>query len=72
MRAQDIKIGESYRHREHPEYAWAKAVEILKPGQGGNNQTFTVVKCEWTVHKNDGFGLIKYFRPRDLIEGARK
>jgi hypothetical protein len=68
MRPQDIKIGEYYRHRDHPTYAYAKAVEILKPGQGENDKKYIIVKCEWTVYKNSSFGFIKYFRPYDLVK----
>jgi hypothetical protein len=68
MRPQDIKIGEYYRHHDHPDYAYAKAVEILKPGQGVNDKKYIIVKCEWTVYKNDNCGFIKYFRPYDLIK----
>ena len=76
MRTQDIKIGEYYRHRTSPDYAYAKAIEILKPKPKYLQRTAidkeikcTVVKCEWTVDKNSkGLILIKYFRPCDLIK----
>jgi hypothetical protein len=73
VRPQDIKIGEYYRHRNTPDYCYAKALKILKPGQGINNLKYIVVKCEWTVYKDDtGYGFIKYFRPCDLIKEAGK
>ena len=70
MRPQDIVIGNYYRHKESPRYAWAKAVEILNPKTGVNAHAYKIVKCEWTTDKNESFGLIKYFRPRDLIKDA--
>jgi hypothetical protein len=71
MRPQDIKIGEYYRHIVDSNYGWAKALEILKPKQRENYNTYTVVRCEWTIHKGDSFGYIKYFRPCDLVREER-
>jgi len=79
MRTQDIVIGETYRHRANPAYGYAKALKIIKPvakykqkyaGLTEEEKTITVVcvKCEWTQSKNDSFGLIKYFRPCDLVK----
>ena len=79
MRTQDIKIGEYYRHREHPNYAYAKALKIIRPmakykqkNSGYTEDEMTVncvaVKCEYVVNKSDTIGLIKYFRPCDLIK----
>jgi hypothetical protein len=74
MRSQDIKIGNIYRHRTSPNYAYAKAIEIIKPSKlkfASDIQKeikCVVVKCEWTISPNDGYGLIKYFRPCDLIK----
>ena len=75
MRTQDIKIGETYRHRTSPDYGYAKAIEIIKPKPKYLQKTeidkqikYTVVKCKWSIYKNDTFGLIKYFRPCDLIK----
>jgi hypothetical protein len=65
MRAQDIKIGEFYRHREIPNYAWAKALELTEVSGK------TMVRCEWKVHKDDTFGTIQYFRPADLLKGDK-
>jgi hypothetical protein len=67
MRLQDIKIGEYYRHKEHPNYAWAKAIKVCPPHSGINNNNYFAIECEWTIDKNDTFGLIKYFRPQDLV-----
>lgn len=68
MRAQDVEIGKSYRLRNNPTYSYAKAVKILKPKQDENTNPYIVVKCEYTVKKNASFGLIKYFRPFDLVK----
>jgi len=68
MRIQDIQIGESYRLRSSPLYGWAKAIEKLKPKQGVNIHTYSVVKCEHTIYKNDKFGFIKYYRPCDMVK----
>jgi len=69
MRVQDIKLGEYYRHKTSPQYGWAKALKILKPKEGVNTNTYSVVQCEWGTDKSGVFGLIKYFRPSDLIKG---
>jgi hypothetical protein len=68
MRAQDIVIGQSYRHKNTPDYAWAKAVKVLKPLEGENTHKKIIVKCEWSVNKDDAYGFIKYFSPSDLIK----
>ena len=75
MRTQDIKIGETYRHRTSPNYGYAKALKIVKPNKDNfwkteDEKTIKVVavRCKWSTYKNDTFGLIKYFRPCDLIE----
>lgn len=67
MRPQDIRIGEYYRHKDNPNYGWAKPIELLKPGKGANTTTKTVVKCEWSLDKNPTVGLIKYFAPANLV-----
>ena len=66
MRPQDIKLGETYRHRSTPNYCYAKVVQILKAREAPNTHTYVIVKCEWTIEKTGDFGLIKYFRPCDL------
>lgn len=75
MRTQDIKIGESYRLRTNQNYCYAKAIEIIKPKPKRLQITdidkqikCVVVKCEYSQLKNDTFGLIKYFRPCDLVK----
>lgn len=37
MRAKDIIIGNWYRHKDHPQYAYAKPIKILKPKELQNN-----------------------------------
>lgn len=69
MRLQDIKIGEFYRLKEHPNYCYAQAVGFLKPMEHPNENKFTVVKCLYSVQKNDNFTLVKYFKPNDLQKG---
>ncbi|MCK5604475.1 hypothetical protein KAR91_21475 [Candidatus Pacearchaeota archaeon] len=68
MRAKDIEIGESYRHKDHPTYAWARPLKILKPKEAENPHNRIVVKCEWTTRRNANFGMIKYFKPSDLMK----
>lgn len=65
----EIRIGEYYRHKEHPAYAWAKVLEILPPKTGENTSNNYIAKCEWVVSKSDPFGLIKYFKLSDLASG---
>ena len=72
MRANDIVIGQSYRHKSHQCYAWAKAIKVLKPGEGENVLKKIIVKCEWSQNKDDTFGMIKYFSPSDLIKERNK
>jgi hypothetical protein len=79
MRTQDIKIGETYRLRNSPNYGYAKALKIIKPNKDNfwkteDEKTLKVVavRCEWSTSKNDTFGLIKYFRPCDLIKEKEK
>ena len=67
MRAKDIKIGENYRHKDHPTYAWAKAVKVLKPKEAENPHNRIIVKCEWSTKRDSSFGMIKYFKPSDLV-----
>lgn len=67
MRAKDIVIDETYRHKDHQKYCWAKAIKVLRPKEGENTTTKIVVKCEWSQNKDAKFGMIKYFSPADLI-----
>jgi len=67
MRVQDIKIGEYLRFKEHPDYSYAKVLEILPPKTGVNTKNYSIVKCEHIVYSNNTFGFIRYFRPSILI-----
>jgi len=67
MHHNKLIIGESYRHKDHPGYAWAKVVKVLKPKQDENPHNRIIVKCEYSQEKNPKFGLIKYFKPSDLV-----
>jgi len=64
-----IKVGDYARHSDHPNYGWAKVLEIIPPKTGVNKKTYKIARVEWTVYKNDTMGLIKYFKVRDLIRG---
>ena len=33
MKIQDLDIGDYYRHKETPNYGWAKVLQVLEPGQ---------------------------------------
>jgi len=68
MRPQDIIIGEHYRLKDSPDYGYAKALRLLRAHEAENNNTYSVVKCEHTINKNDKFGFIRYFKPCDLIK----
>lgn len=67
MRAKDIIIGEYYRHKDNASYCFAKPIKILKPKEDENIHNRIIVKCEWSIGKNECMGLIKYFKPSDLI-----
>ncbi len=68
MYAKNLIHGKSYRHKDHPNYCWAKVIKILKPKEGENIHNRIIVKCEYTQKKNGCFGMIKYFNPSDLVE----
>ena len=68
MKASDIVIGEYYRHKDHPNYCWAKPVKIIKPMQGENKTRKIMVKCEYMVNKNDCIIRVMYFSPKNLIK----
>ncbi len=68
MRIQDVVIGQTYRHKNSPNVGYAKVLEKLKPKEGVNKNTFSVVKCEWTTCRGSSFGFIKYFKPSDLVK----
>jgi len=68
MKLCDIKLGKIYRFQSHPTTGYAKAIAILKSGEGVNTHNYSIVKCEHTVMKNDNMGFIRYFNPTNLIE----
>ena len=68
MRACDIKINEIYRHKDHPRYAFIKALKVLRPKQDENTLNRIVVKCAFSTDTNFDFALIKYFKPSDLLK----
>lgn len=67
MRPQDMIVGESYRHKASPSYSWAKVRKMLKPKEYPNTNSFIIAECRWTTEKDGEFGLIKHFKPSDLI-----
>ncbi len=68
MRAQDIVLGEHYRLKDSPFYGYVKVLKVLKKNEEENNKPYSIVKVEHTVEKNDKVGIIRYFRPPDLIK----
>lgn len=67
MRAKNIIIGKTYKLKQCPEY-YAKALEVLGPKNKENTNSFIVVKCIWSQSYESSFGIIKYFKPSNLIE----
>lgn len=63
-----VIVGEYYRHKRNPDFAWAKVLEVLEPLQYPNTNKYKVAKCKWTVNKSDQFGMIKYFKLSELIK----
>jgi len=66
MRTHDIIIGAVYRHKTSPNYAYAKALEVLKPKPAYKCRTeiekhikVVLIKCELTVNIGDTVGIIK-------------
>ena len=68
MRTRDIRLGRTYRLKNHPEIGYAKAITILKPGEGENKGCYSIVKCKYTKEKNSIIGYIEYFLPSTLIK----
>lgn len=68
MRPQDIKIGEYYRLKTSPNFGYVKALEILRPKAGKNVKSYIIVECEHVSRKDDMYGFIRCFRPRDLSD----
>lgn len=68
MRIQDIILGETYKFKAHPETGYAKAIATLKPKEGVNDHSYSIIKCRHTSIKNGKVGFIRYFRPDALIK----
>ena len=78
MRAKDIKVGEFYRLKSAPEYGYIRPILIIpkKSKTVGfesipeeiSKLPYITVKCEHTLRKSDMFGLIRYFKPVDIIK----
>lgn len=69
MILEHIQIGKSYKMKmAAPHGPWARAIEILGPNENDNFTDHTVVVCVWTVDKNQTIGMIKHFKPSDLID----
>jgi len=71
MRTQDLVVGETYRHKDHPNYCFVKVIKILRPKEGENPHNKIIAKCEYSQNKDDCFGLIKYFYPAELIPNVK-
>ena len=67
MRAKNLIIGESYRLKGYPNCYFAKVLKVMQPKEGENTTGRIIVMCEFSRNKDDRFGLIKYFKPADLI-----
>jgi hypothetical protein len=80
MRAKDIKQNEVYRLKSSPNYGYVKVLCVLNPKQclvykdfrgfyqnDTNPQNYILVKCIHSCNKDFSFGLIKWFRPIDII-----
>jgi hypothetical protein len=67
MSVKDIVIGDYYRHKNTPNYAWAKPLRILQPHEGLNKHNYIIVECEWSIGQGDLMGMIKYFKASDLV-----
>lgn len=72
MRVQDLKIGNDYRHKQNPNYGWARVVKVLKGKEAENTNSYAVAKCEWTTDRGGLVGVIKYFKPSDLIAAPER
>ncbi len=67
MRAKDIVVGEKYYLKTNPSFPWITALEVMPPKTGANTNNYIVVKC---VHSSSGWsdvGIIRHFRPRDIM-----
>ena len=62
MRAKSIVIGEHY-HIKGGGSCWATPIAFIQ----SNTSDEILVQCEWKLNKDDTFGFIKNFRPRDFL-----
>lgn len=62
-----IKVGEVYRHRDHPSHGYAKVIEIIPAKFGVNTHGYKIVKVEWALDRAFRSGMIKHFKQSDLI-----
>ena len=67
MRAKDLVKGESYRHKDTPEKYWATVKQVMPPKSNGNPFNRIIVRCYWSTSKGARVGLIKHFKPSDLV-----
>ena len=68
MRAKDIVVGKKYHLKTAPAFPWIKVLEVIPPKTGLNTNNYIVVKC---VHSSSGWsdvGIIRHFRPKDIIK----
>jgi hypothetical protein len=81
MRACDIKQGEIYRLKSSPNYGYIKVFCILKPKQAlfykdfngnyrndKNENKIIIVRGIHSVDKNFDFGIIRDFKPVNIIK----
>ena len=71
MNSKNVVIGNYYRHKYHPNYAWAKVLRVIPPHTDVNTHGYLIVKCEWSLDKGALFGLIKYLKLSDLVEETK-
>ena len=58
-----LEIGDVCRRKDKPNYGYAHILEI-----GYFGKSYKIAKCHWTVNKNGGLKLVKYFKLMDLIK----
>ena len=80
MRFNDIKQGGFYRLKSSPDYGYIKILCVLKPKEtktyltfdgsyrtDTNMNNFCIVRCIHSSNKDFSFGLIRDFKPKDII-----
>ena len=68
MSPSKVEIGKYYRLKQNPDYGYAVPTKVLAPRQDENPNNFTVVKCDYFTNKTNKYGIIKYFKLKDLVE----